>query len=208
MITLVAGMHFHATVVCAAQNQVAINTVDYRVVSASGPLATDFDLAGDMDSHLSAEYLALMSVNCDYVRCEVQVYYPGLNVRASVNSSTGSGTGTGADLPTQVSYVIGKLTQLAGRKYRGRIYPGFPCTNHANGQGGINGTGLAALAALAAKWQSMAATFLTNSNVDAKPILQDPTIPGGFTDITGFTARAKFGTQRSRGQYGAPNVLS
>ncbi len=188
-------------------NQLGINVLHYVVADKIGLGATALQCADAATSAFASAMKALLSSEARFEGATAQVIYP---VKLDSEASTG-GAGAGAagaqSLPTQTCGILTKVTGIAGRKFRGRMYVPFPCEGD-NGEDGIpeatytghmGDLGDAMLGAL------LAGTGGVNS-VNLVPIIYHRATHT-FNYLVGYIVRPKWGTQRRRGAYGAANVL-
>jgi len=130
---------------------------------------------------------------------------------ALLYSSQGAGNGTMTldPLPTQVTGMISRRTDFAGRAYRGRIYMPFPTKTGSDTNGLPTITYTTLLSNYVAGVEPPAGITLTSAG---KSILLDPVLrhkprpaAPADTQITGHEYPLKFATQRRRGSYGKAN---
>jgi len=116
------------------------------------------------------------------------------------------GTVAGDPLPSQCAGLISWRTALAGKRNRGRTYMPFPAEAD-------NAVTEFPSADYQARLQTLASTLenITLLNTEAGDIflrMQVNSVAGNtFTDVDGYLIRAKWATQRRRGQFGRPNAL-
>jgi hypothetical protein len=124
----------------------------------------------------------------------------------------GIGIAGGTNLPTQVSGLLSLVTGLAGRKFRGRIFPGFPSTAFADVQGLQNAAGSVALAGIAAAISTSQTLSVGGISTTMQLFLRHPDlVVSGVrvvqgTPAIGWNVSTRFATQRRRGQFGRTNV--
>jgi len=214
----IVGDIYRVRFVCNTSTQIAINTLYLRCTlqTAPGLDPTQEDIAIQVDTDSEAPYKAMMSADAAYRGVSVQLVTDPLPVFASSIANAGFGTAAGTNVPANVAYVIGTTTAFAGRKWRGRIYPGFPATSFVDSNGFLNAAGLAALQTLASNLQGV--TTVTGAAMGSGTFqleyalqqqIRPPTDPKTYQyfDIVDFLARSKLGTQRRRGAYGRQNAL-
>lgn len=127
----------------------------------------------------------------------------------SLLSGAAPGTGTGLSLPTQTRVVCAWKTELVGRRYRGRFYGWTPTT-------AFQGANYHPSVPLQNAWGALMLSLkgpLTASGATWRPVIwhrrklpTDPFI--NPTPVLEAKVREKWGTQRSGGDYGRPNILS
>jgi hypothetical protein len=202
--------------VCYTPSQIAINDLLYinnGTVGGTEPTADQY--ASALDLIVAPLYKALMTANSSYRGLSWQLQVRPLPQAVFTSFSDGVGTNSGNMSPTQVSYVIGKETAFAGRRYRGRIYPGFVPAVFVTAAGNLTTSGLTALTALASALVANLVVIGTNpgeGTITFVPVLRSLALPGpppsyAYYHLTSTTARSKIGTQRRRGNYGRLNIL-
>jgi hypothetical protein len=118
------------------------------------------------------------------------------------------GTAGAQPLPRQTCGMFTKQTGFPGRTGRGRFYAAFPSASDQSLVNDLPTAGyMTRLGALAAN--TFAIQNLTNgaSTCDAIPVLFSRVAPSTSYTLVGATARTKWATHRSRGDYGRPNLL-
>lgn len=198
--------------------QIQLNNMYFVVVSDTGAGPPALNVAQAFDVVVAPLYKALMSANSKYRGVQAQfIGQPPLlpQIPVDTHANDGPGVGAGANtVPAQVSGVVSWKTALAGKHYRGRIYPGFLDTGFVDTWGEITNAGVAALQALGNAWA-------TNRSVTYGPSIANLqlVVQGVFRDAMGIVtsvayqrvvsalARNRLGTQRRRGQYGRNNPL-
>lgn len=178
------------------------------MVSTAGSSVEVTGLAFFLSQTLAPKYKPLMSNLATYYGVRVQKINP-IPAGAAVLSveGQGAGTGVGSPLPAQVSGMISLYSALAGRRNRGRCYVPFP-TETANDelQTRPDATYQAALVVLA---DAFSTNLLVTDGVNNAVL--EPGIWSRasriFNPIVDYNARARWATQRSRGNYGRPNPL-
>ena len=197
------------------QAQLSVNNLDYIVGAVGGTPATDQDVADQVDAAVAGPYKDLMTAAATYKGVQVStllVTPPYLTRTNPVSATTNAGVGVaaGAPLPGQVSGLISLRTARGGRAGRGRSYIGFPGIVHDTGAGNPTAGYVAFLVALADQITvglSISAGGRTATLVrvvlHTKNKFEVVPPPDG---VTSFVARAKWATQRRRGDFGRLNV--
>lgn len=187
------------------RRQASVNVRHYRIVTVAGSGATNQVIADFLSSQFNGEYKALLSAVSQYRGCGVRRIKP-LPAETETFSSTGqgSGVGDGNPLPTQTCGVITLRTSLGGPRYRGRVYVPFA----SEGQNSVDGLPEAAYITLLNNLGAKLIAGMTpgsgGNTVDMLPIIYSRKF-GTSQDVITFVSRSKWGTQRSRGSYGATN---
>jgi len=204
---MVANDIVQARFFCYAFDQVAINSVHFRASSiVANPTTAHF--AALLASTMPALYKALLAPAADYIGLATQKVFP-LPKHIPDVETTGIGAGalTGHILPRQTSGIVTKRTAFAGKRYRGRVYVPFPAEDV--NQDSV-GTPTAAYVTLLNNFK---ASLLGNwtINTGGNQAVMVPIIyhedDNTYTDITGSTSQARWGTQRRRSSYGPVNPL-
>jgi len=180
-----------------------------------GTPATDQDVADQVDAAVAAPYKDLMPADAAYRGAQCTILnvtppYLARTIPASANANAGVGVAAGAPMPGQVSGLISLQTTRASRAGRGRTYVGFPAMVHDNGAGNPTAAYVALLVALADQIAvglsiSTGGRTATLVRVLLHTINKFEVVPPP-DGIISFVARAKWATQRRRGDYGRLNV--
>jgi hypothetical protein len=211
---------------CNALQQIGINTVYYQVIAKAGTGASDAEIALAQDNGVAAFYKALMAnvsgwrgVSVQWLTSGDQILVPRNPVVSIANA--GLGTYGTANLPANVSYVIGAQTANAGPAWRGRIYPFFPSVNGSDPNGEMTAAAEVLLAQLANAFATPTLAGGGGNTNTLMPVLAHvktkrvppapplPAVPAIYIwqPIIDWLPRQKFGTIRRRGQYGRLNPL-
>jgi hypothetical protein len=187
--------------------QVGINNIWYQVSSVTGASAiNDGTWAVYFDGIMAPVYKAWINNNCSYRGVLVQVVAPTVYAAQISSANTGAGTGGANSLPDQVSGLIAFKTPLAGRGYRGRIYPPFPSTAWSNAAGQMNNAGFLVLGNIeTAIPLSHTLTAGATSATLVQVIYHRKTKTA--TQVLGQLPIEMFATQRRRGQEGRTNLI-
>lgn len=199
---------------CYSENQISLNVLHYRVQSVAGVGAPLTDIATFFDITMAAAYKDLIGAFSKYRGVGVTNLAPPATVEVATTGQDGAGTVAGADLPTQVSYLVSFQTAKRGRGFRGRMYPGFPPSAHIDSDGHMNAAGVAAIEAffLALPFTGTVTAAGGNTTTLVMGVYRRianglPLIPPQFEPYTFGTWREKWATQRRRGDLGRTNVL-
>lgn len=190
----------------SGQRQASVNVRHYRIVSVAGSGVTNQVMADFLSSNLNGEYKAVLSASAQYRGCGVRRIKP-LPAETETFSSTGqgAGVGNGNSLPTQTCGIITLRTSLGGPRYRGRAYIPFPSEGDNNLNGLPEATYITGLNALGAKLVAGFTPGSGGNTVDMLPVIYSRKY-GTSQDVISYVSRSKWGTQRSRGSYGAVNA--
>lgn len=203
-VILAANDLLEVKVYCFARNQLGINVLHYRVFGNSAGY-TDRQTADLLAGLFETPYVAVIGSEAVFAGVSLQILHPTDHATQFSSSVNTPGTSTEDLLPTQTCGIITKRTNTGGRTGRGRVYIPFPTEEHNDAEGNPDAGYQAVLDTLAA------VIFDDIEFVDGTDTL---TINPGllrqedyqFTPITGWTVRPRWGTQRSRGAYGASNL--
>jgi len=207
-VQLVDGDVVEVRVVCHIPEQIAVNRRYFRITNSVGAGIDTDVLASDLDNLLDNPYKVIMPATANYRGISVQRVFPGARTIASVSVAlAGAGTAIGGLQPAQVCALGALRTDLAGRKFRGRVYAPFPSDNFQ----GANGKPTPAfvtgpLQTLTDNWVGTITFGLPPDEADGVSILFKPP-SGPQTDITAGIARTEWATQRRRGGFGAQNIV-
>lgn len=198
---------YEAKVYCKCIDQISINVSHYRVNAQAGTGATLPQMAAALASNFAAPFKALLSANADFSAVSLQLIRPlPIGVAQFSTSGAGAGTVVGDTMPRQVAGIFTLTTPFGGRSFRGRKYVPFP--------GEADGSALAVptagymtrLDALATAYQNFLSAGVGGNTSELVPVIFSKTI-NTSTNITGYTLRSKWATQRRRGSFGATNEL-
>jgi hypothetical protein len=214
---IVAGDYVKVITCChsTANTQISLNNFFMQALTVSGAW-TEQDTASTLETAIAPFYKALMPSTVFWRGLSVQkVQIAPLGVPFPSVASAGAGTYASlVALPNQVSAIISLRTALAGRHYRGRIYPGLVPDGASNQDGQMTAAYQVVLQQLAAYLQAViglnAHTVNTTWRVQVRSFFPPvPPLPGNtvFNPVISCTGRTAFATQRRRGQFGRINVL-
>jgi hypothetical protein len=212
--TLLVNDILRVSVICGggtlATSQLAVNLYSYNIQATSftsGP--TDAQVAAALDN-LAAPLYKLLIGNLTTYRGILLSYWnvTPLPVTQESNLNTGAGTGGATLLATQVRGIIKRLTNFAGRKYRGRLFLPFPTSTFSNTNGTPSGAYLTATANLVTALEPAAGITVAGGGgtVTLLPIIWHR-VSRTYDYITGHETEAYFATQRKSGNFGRPNLI-
>jgi hypothetical protein len=201
---------YEIKVVCFenTDQQLSLNVYHYFVSAPdTGTGATDAQIAVAMDTAVAALYKACMGNTATYRGVAAQRISPlPKGVPGTTIANTGAGSVAAGILPAQTSGLISLKTLFAGRKYRGRVYPGFMALTFADVDGKMTAAGNTAITNLRnAIPLAFTAGTVPNQSFMALCIWHRSTAT--FTQVGGLSNLQAFATQRRRGQSGRLNVL-
>jgi len=185
--------------------QVSYNVRHYLVSDLEGAGTTLDDFLEIMGQTFQAAVKNCMSDSARFLGLDARVLFPTKSIYVSDEDHAGDGTQTGDPLPTQTSGVITLRSAQPGRSGRGRFYQPFPSEsdNDANGKPGGGYTGN--LAQLANLLDNEIDVSVGADGFNYIPVVWSRK-DSVYYPIIQAVARARWGTQRSRGSYGKPNI--
>jgi len=208
MAALTTGNIWQVRLVSQWTDQVAITTLHYIVGTTAGA-PTDVHFVTALGALFPTAYKNCMCAAATYRGLQVQKVWPGPKTFPRIDiTGAGAGTfdGTGNPLPGQVTGIVKKLTELAGPRYRGRVYVPW-VDEDAN-----DGTSATPTALYLGDLQDFADDVFTTVGVVSGGNTADM-IPGVFhrdtttiTPLSACIASDRWGTQHSRGDFGQQNV--
>jgi len=207
-----AGDILQIRVGCSTATQEGLNVLHYRVAAtANGGLSLQ-NIADQLDANFAAVWKNWMPASAQY-RGVGATNISGERTNEFIAiTRAGPGIALGDLLPTQVTGLITFRTELAGRHFRGRMYPPFPSEGFTGPDATMNATGTAAIVAIGTVvGPSRTLTVGAVADTLALVVLHRPTparpIPPASltTDVTTITPILGFATQRRRGDFGRQN---
>lgn len=204
---LVNGMvlQFRALTIETVAIQIGINVLHYRVVNVAGGVVQDTHAALRISTGIAAAYKAWAANNVTYRGVGCKIIRPTQFLEVADTTLSGAGTGGANALPLQVSGLVKMTTALAGRHFRGRIYPAFPPANFATADGLLNAAGFTALSNLA-NAIPIAATVVNGAATAQLQLVVYNRLTFVTTDVVTLTPINDFATQRRRGELGRNNI--
>lgn len=190
---------------CAGQ--AGINTLHYDVTGIVGAGVTLQDIADHFDNEVEGEYKDAMAANATWYGVQTQRVRPGtpsVSEVAAANVGTGNVANSHA-LPTQTSGVITWRTATAGRAGRGRSFISFPGVLDSDSITDKPTAGYVGHLDLIAAVLLGPITVIVGANETVLSLVIYNRLTGGRTLVTSSRQNQKWGTQRSRGNYGAAN---
>lgn len=207
---VVNGDLLEVNVYCLQTNQISINRLHYTVTALTTPGVSVADCLPEIDTAIHAAYKDVLSSAAKYAGLSGRIVYPVLRKSTYDYNKTNAGDGTqGFNLmPRQVCGMFTKVSGVPGRKGRGRLYVPFPSTDAQAATGDFPTAGyMVNLGVLAAISFSLINVGVGASTCVLKPTLYHVADPSQSVFWVGATARRKWATHRSRGDYGKPNIL-
>lgn len=186
---------------CVCKDQWGINILHYKRTDAVVPPLPEANVAVAMDALWAPLLKAAISSEAGYMGLSVRVLNP-TGLPAIVTASAGAGTGGAQVLPRQVSGIITKRTEFAGRSYRGRMYVPFPSEADSDTFGAPNAGYLGALSNIAIQ---MVSVVTVGAGYSFQPVVYQRANILNSAPIINYRVNDRFATQKRRGSYGKQN---
>lgn len=209
-VLVVNGDLVEANIYCVQTNQVSINRVHYKVTALTAPGVSLADCVAAVDSAAVGNYKLLLSSAAGYSGVSGRIVFPV--ARKSLYSytkiSSGAGTAGFNLMPRQTCGMFTKVSGIPGPGGRGRMYVAFPSTADQDATGDRPTAGyMLNLGAFAAGMFAQLPVGVGASTATLVPVIYKKINPAASPAWTTASARRKWATHRSRGDYGRPNVL-
>jgi len=189
------------------QNQIGINVVNYVVITSNGTGQSLQGAADRMNTLMAPLYKPLLANAAKYRGAGVRRKRPfGPSIEYFNTSLDGIGTVTGSPLPKQVSGVLTKVSEIAGRRARGRLFVPFPGSFDNDVDSTPVTSYLTRLLNLANGLLGPIVVGVTPNDVTLANVI-DSRAAGLWVSVNTYVARDRWGTQRRRGDYGKTNSL-
>lgn len=188
------------------QNQAGVNQFAYKVTTVVGAPS----LQGILDTwsaDAAAAYLQWLTPGAEYEGLKGMVIR-GTTKYLPTISTAGRGTSVvvGIPHPKQISGLTTKVTELAGRANRGRVYWPFPWTDTNDNSGAPTPLQVTLMTTLAGTFLAVTTKAAGVDSATFQPVLLHKVPTLAPTPILTSLTAAKWATQRRRGDYGRPNV--
>lgn len=185
--------------------QTAFNVRHYTVISAPGAGAPLSQCLPLISNTFATHYKNVMGVDARYEGLGGRKIDPlPISVEEYTSQGAGAGTVVGDLMPRQVSALIRLMTNVAGRRGRGRMYVPFPSET----SNGIAGTPTAAFNTLIENFADALEVDLVLAPA-AGPITLRPCIWSRTArtkvEVVSAAGAQKWATQRRRGSFGRAN---
>jgi hypothetical protein len=202
-------------VYCYFQGQLAVNVWYYVVTNVAGVCPNINLITLAFDAIAAPLYKAVLTNGASYrgtAGQKISSVAVGYAIEGLYQTSANSGIGSGGTtaLPTQVSGIITKRTNIAGRTGRGRVYIPFPDESFVTGTTGAPTAAYITALNLLATNLFFGVTAGSGGNtcvLSASLMREAPATTVSWPGITSYVSQAKFATQKRRGQYGRLNIL-
>jgi len=199
--------------VCYTPQQISMNVLHYQIVTQGGTPMDLGRMALAFDTLWHTLYKTLIPTTARWrgVGCQNMMAPKTLEYSSTVNSDPGT---AGDNLtPTQVSGLIHLRAPLAGRRYRGRIYPGLLGTILIADLGGLTVGGVTELTALADALGPVLNLAQDGQTCQVALTIRHPDVVVGgvkvpqWSTVDLISASVLLATQKRRGEYGQHNSV-
>ena len=202
---IAAGKVYQTRFFCQEVGQVAINVMNWLCITTTGGSAFPIDFANNLKTGMNTLFPPILNNNAYFrgVGCQQSQAPKDAEVYAAAGPTVGTGGAT--PLPKQCAGLSSLYDGFAGRKHRGRVYWPFASTT-LNTVDGIPSTAyMTALAAI--KTALTSAIVVTGTGGTATLVLAIfHRLTQTADEVTTWTNRQTWATQRKRGDYGRLNV--
>jgi len=205
--SVVNGDYAEVRYCCYTPTQISLNICHYRLDITAGTW-TDQEVVSAMTLIVANIYKSNMPNEASFRGVGLRLQVLPVPTEVFDVSQDGAGTAAGDLSATQVSGLITKRTARAGRKYRGRLYVGFPSALDIDSNGVPTPAYVAGIQTLGNTLGPVMALVNGANTMEAVMRVRSTLVPGAptYEPVVALTSRNRFGTQRSRGAYGAPNI--
>jgi hypothetical protein len=188
------------------QQQAGLMVRHYRVSAQTGTGGTLGQIATKLEQVLAPVTIPLLATLANHYGVLVRIVGIGPSSPPAWDTSLAAvGSAAGEVLPKQTAGLISWITAFSGRGNKGRTYVPFP-VEASNTQAGVPDVNYQALLTnLASVYFSFQTTAGAN-NATLEPVLYHRALHTG-SPLLGFAVRAKWATQRRRGDFGRINQL-
>lgn len=192
---------------CKMQSQASVNVLHFRGENQVAAGVTEQEIADALSPIYAALLKPLLTSVANYAGLQVQKVAP-LPEGAPFVSTSGFGIGLAgnAPLPKQTAAVIKKVTALAGRAYRGRMYVPFPDEGDNTTAAIPAPVYITTLGLLATEMQTPRLIVGAAGQLTLRLQVYNRNIRVG-TPVVKCLPRQQWGTQRRRGDFGQANLV-
>ncbi len=205
---LVNGDVLAVSIATFCGDQLGLNVLHYAVDSVVLGNVSSQDAAVALDAAYAPLYKPLLGPDAVYYGIQVRILFRDPTPTPSVvSASTGAGTAALGAMPGQVAGILTKQTAFVGRGYRGRVF--IPFMSATMNDATDNKPTVAAIAlmdTLGQKMDDIITVTTGGSSARLFPVL----LHGGgtlYSELQDLIPRPYWGTMRSRGNLGRPNVF-
>lgn len=202
------GDVFEIRTVCVFGDQTSITVNHIRSVSTTGVVATTAAAVAARVSTLThAAWKGVLVADATFYGISATRIYPTLGPFGVGIADAGAGVfGTDAG-PRQVAGILSKSSNLGGATGRGRMYLPFPAADATDPASGHPTTAYrTAAAAIGTAYLTPMVVTVGAGTETFEWIIYNRAVPLLSPPVIGGIARAKWGTQKRRGDYGRTNT--
>jgi len=203
---VVVGDILMARVICYSVDQISMNIYGYRVTAVTGASRTIKHLVDAINSAVQADYKTLLANDARYRGVGLRRLTPNPTLEFTNITDDGVGSAGANMMGRQVAGMFTKTSPVAGSGGRGRVYMPFPSASDTTNLGHPTAGYQTRLGILAA----ILMTGITDGAGDTatiSPIILKRASLLTSNAWTGSLERAKWATQKRRGDYGKTNPL-
>lgn len=186
------------------KDQLGLNVLHYRCTALTGAPPTESKAAELLSTAFAPVTKDLLSAEASFLGVSLRQLFPILGIPIIMTVDAGAGTGGVSVLPKQVAGLIKKVSGLAGKANRGRVYIPFPSESDNDTFGTPNAAYRTRLSDFGFQMASIRTGGLWLA-ATLTPIIYHKTAPATHTAITDFTVRSRWANQRRRGDFGRSN---
>jgi len=204
--SLINGDILESRTVCQLGDQIGINVMHWQVRGVTGTVDLQ-DAADALDAVTAPAYKPCLATSVTYYGTGLRAVSPVLSVEVASKLNTGPGTSGALVLPKQVSGLITWLTNTPGRTGRGRSYIPFPSQDDESGTEVPNAAYVTNLNIITAViGNTTIAVIPAGGSASLRQIIWSRAHPV-VKDVQEGVGRARWATQRRRGDYGRINTV-
>ncbi len=182
---------------CYSEGQYSINTLHYAVTDVIGLSVTDTLASTTLDALWVDVIRPCVSENAEYIGSSTQIALPIRRPKKVVTANAGIGLFAGDVLPRQVAGLVRKLTAIASRHGRGRMFVPFP-SEECNSEDGFPNVAYKAVLADIAATLAQPVNVVDGANeVTLVPVIFDRVAGTGLEIVSGEVGQV-WGTCKRR----------
>lgn len=189
-------------------SQVGLNIRHYRIDGEVTGGATMQEIADAMYTQFATDYASCLVSDAVFANVGVQKVRPlPMGVETLSSQAPTAGTVTGDVLPWQTSGLITLRTALAGRAFRGRAYIPFAGEARNGADGKPTSLHITNLGSVADDMLEQKIVVGAGGSTTLTPVIFQRG-SGTTTALTSAVVRTAWATQRRRGGFGRPNIVT
>lgn len=190
-------------------NQIGIVTSWWQVLTQAGGGATQQEICDFIHASTLADWQACNGSGTKMSGVRLTRVNPAtrraVEVAETIDNVTAGNLISALVAPKQAAAVVKKLTVLAGRANRGRIFIPFIPISFITSLGELSPAAVTAYTTFAANLLGSMVVVGAGGTATLVPVLVHGGAPVTSTDIIGVQVTGLIGNQRRRGDYGRPN---